>query len=270
MRDLAALANSGGGIILYGVDRNGAPTGADLGGIPEARALLREFHEYVDSDFAGIDVVRAIKDERAVVAVVVDEAIAPVVFSADCGYSNDRSEREITFPRGSVWFRHRAKSEPGTTEDLAGAIDRRVETVRKNLVRAVTRVVRSPHGYVPGALSQEVRDSESPGATPIRIVDDPSAPAFRVVDYDKTHPFRQKEILAELHARRPDVPLNQFDLLAIRHTHRIDSRPELSHKGMYGTRQYSPRFLEWLLDQIDSDPAFLANARETYQSARGR
>src|SRR5205823_4668429 len=37
-KDIAALANSGGGVVLFGVDKHGAPTGAELPSVAEARA----------------------------------------------------------------------------------------------------------------------------------------------------------------------------------------------------------------------------------------
>ena len=113
-------------------------------------------------------------------------------------------------------------------------------------------------------LPPEIRDSESAEATPIRVVDDPNAPSFRVVDYDKSHPFRQKEVLAEVHARLPGVNVNSFDLLAIRHTFNIDRKPEFSHQSKFGTRQYSAKFLEWLISEAQKDPEFFQNVRKKF------
>jgi hypothetical protein len=135
------------------------------------------------------------------------------------------------------------------TEDLAQIVERRVEAARREWLGAVRRVVREP---------------EAPVA--VRVVEDKRAPAYRVVDYDKTHPYRQKELLAAFRARVPDQPINQFDFLAVRAIHRTDDRPEFTHKPMFGSRQYSESFLDWLVEQARRDPNFFADARQRYRS----
>jgi hypothetical protein len=210
IRDIAAIANSGGGAVVF---RDGALNVA---------AIEAQLHNF--TDFADLQPVDH--------ALIVGEAVTPIVID------------------GVVYFRHGAKSEPGTTEDLAAAIDRRIEIVRKSWQSALTTFVKSPIG----------------SAMPVRIVDDPRAPRYGVVDYDKTHPFRQKEILNTLRAE--GLHVNQFDLLAVRKTYDIDAKPEFSHKALFGTRQYSAKFVEWLLDRARADPEFFANARREYQRPR--
>ncbi|MGH9457137.1 MAG: RNA-binding domain-containing protein [Thermoanaerobaculia bacterium] len=269
VRDVVAIANSGGGAILFGVDNKGRPTGRDLSavaGLDPAR-IADELHRYTDSHFADFDLVEVAKDGAAVIALVIGESVTPIVFSSPGTYAAD-GERKSAFSQGAAYFRHGAKSEPGTTEDLAQAIERRVKAVRRSWLNAVAQVVKSPVGAAAPALPSEVRDSDSPTATPIRVVDDPRAPAFRVIDYDRTHPYRQKELLGAFRAARPDVAINQFDLQAVRRVYDVDANPEFTHKSLYGTRQYSPRFLEWLLEQAKSDPAFFTKAREEFQRSR--
>ncbi|HEX7419836.1 MAG TPA: hypothetical protein VF505_08105, partial [Thermoanaerobaculia bacterium] len=225
VKDVVAIANSGGGVIVF-----------DEG--PIDKAALG------DVDF---DIVDAVKDSKPVVALIIEEAPVPIVMN------------------GIVYVRHGAKSEPATTKDLAGVIDRRVSAHRRSWLSAVRSVVQPRQQP---ALSSEVRDSDSPSATPIRVVTDPRAPAFRVIDYDRTHPYRQKELLAAFRERIPLRPINQFDLLSVRHTHAIDANPDFSHKSLFGTRQYSQRFLEWLVKQAESDPSFFSAARAKYQAGR--
>jgi len=182
VRDVAALANSGGGAIV-----------ARSGGI-DAKAIADKLREY--TDFSDL--------QTAGNVLVVGEATTPIVLD------------------GVVYFRHGAKSKPGTTDDLAEAIDRRVEVVRRSWQSALTTFVKSPVG----------------SSMPVRIVDDPRAPRYGLVDYDKTHPFRQKEIIAAFN-ERAGTRINPFDLLSVRKVHEIDAKPDFSHKTLFGTRQYS-------------------------------
>jgi hypothetical protein len=197
-------------------------------GAAPAADLLDRFHRATDSQFSDLRVEQGV--------VLVGEAISPIVMN------------------GVVYVRRRAKSAPATTEDLAMLIDRRVTMVRRAWLSAVKHVVQ------PAPPSSE--------ATQVRVVEDPRAPAFRLVDYDKTHPFRQKEVLATVRARLPAVQINQFDLLSIRKVHDVDSKPEFTHKPAFGSNQYSMKFLDWLERQIEADPQFIARAKEQYLRVR--
>ena len=170
---------------------------------------------------------------------------------------------------GTVYFRHGAKSEPGTTADIAAAVERRLETIRQEWLSGVRRVVEAPPGSRLLVLPAEIRDSNSPDATPIRVVDDPSAPAYRIVDPDRTHPFRQKELIAELRKRLPrDVILNQFDIQAIREIVPKANAPRFRHNPRYGSPQYSIEFADWIVAQCERETRFLQQARDKFRAVR--
>ncbi len=239
------MANSGGGLIVFGVDRTGLPTGADLSAV-DADAITDRLQRESESPFDDLELHDLRKRSQRVLILLIGAALTPIV------------------AQGRVYVRRGAKSEPGSSRDVAAMIERRLNVERRSWLDAVKRVIRHPAPM----LSQEIRESESDDAVPIRVVDDPRAQAFRLVDYDKTHPYRQKELLGELRQRIDGLSVNQFDLLAVRYAHHTDARPDFSHKGLFGTRQYSPKFLEWLHQQITRNPRFFADAREQYQARR--
>src|SRR5437588_3484845 len=151
VRDVAALANSGGGVILFGVDKSGAPTGAELPSVGEAskvwarpssgaRALPR-------AAAPTLEFGEAVKFGTRLLTAVVPEAATPLVCD------------------GVVYVRRGARSVPATTEDLARIVQRRVDAARREWLGAVRRVVKAP---------------EQPMA--VRVVQDRRAPAYRVVD----------------------------------------------------------------------------------------
>ncbi|MGZ8831512.1 MAG: RNA-binding domain-containing protein [Thermoanaerobaculia bacterium] len=259
IKDIVALANSGGGVILFGVDKSGAPDGTEVSPLLniDPATISDRIHAVTGAHFEDFQIVEADKDAHRLALLLVGEADAPMVFSRSgmCG-----------FAEGTLYFRHGSKSEPATTQDVEEALNRRVNALRRSWLTAVRRVTAPAGGGV--VLPPEIRDSDSPDATPIRIVEDARAPAFRLVDYDKTHPFRQKEVLAALHARVPSVPINQFDLLSVRHVHNTDAVAEYSHKPVFGTRQYSRKFIDWLVGQVERDPGFFTRAREQYMRSR--
>ena len=221
VKDLVALANSGGGVIL-------------LNEAPQRAVVAARVHESTGSDFANFDIVDAARDGNRVWAMIVGEAEAPIVFKG-----------------GTIYFRHGSKSEPATSKDLEKASERRLKAVRRSFLKAVKQVVEAPP-----ALGVE---------TPVRIVEDARAEAVRLIDYDKTHPYRQKELLAALRTAFPaGRPVNQFDLRVVRHLYGIDDRPEFAHKTLDGTRQYSRKFLDWLIEQGTRDPEFFDEARRRF------
>src|SRR5437763_6591161 len=247
-KDIAALANSGGGVVLFGVDRHAAPTGAALPSLAEARArsagVLAGWMAGVSPAAAGrrrasrrdggvpfLEFGEAVKFGKRIVTAIVPEAATPIVCD------------------GVVYIRRGARSVPATTEELAKIVQRRVDAARREWLGAVRRVVREPERLVA-----------------VRVVQDRRAPADRMVDYDKTHTYRQKELLAAFRARVPGQPINQFDFLAVRTVHGTDDRPDFTHKPMFGSRQYSESFLDWLVAQARRDPHFFEAARRQYRS----
>src|SRR5690349_3866190 len=111
-KDVAALANSGGGVVLFGVDRRGEPTGAPLPSTLPPRTI------------------ETVKFGKRVLAMTIEEAPTPIVCD------------------GVVYVRRGARTVPATTEELAKIVDRRVEAARREWLGAVRRVVREPDAPV--------------------------------------------------------------------------------------------------------------------------
>ena len=100
--------------------------------------------------------------------------------------------------------------------------------------------------------------SSDPTATPIRITDDPGAPGYQLIDPDKTHPWRQKELLEELNKSLP-TKINTYDLLAVRRLHleagEVDVRRCLGCEGPHlNDCHYSTPFLRITLSPTPGLP----------------
>ncbi len=115
-------------------------------------------------------------------------------------------------------------------------------------------------------LPPTIQHADSPDALPIQIIDDPNAPTYRVVDVDRTHPYRAKEAMIEISRRLPEgAVFNSFDFLSVRTAHDIDGREEFTHEPKFGSRQYSQGFVDWVVRQFSKDPAFFDKARKKYR-----
>jgi hypothetical protein len=254
VRDLAALANSGGGVILVGVRRDGSLSGADVP--PLSAAVLRSAVErYTGTDFRDVEVTTVDRGGTPVTTILVGAAHeAPIPY--------------ITNGAGAFYARHGAKSTPATQADLRRFIDRRVKELRREWLSGIRQVVTAPRGSEIVAIE---RTEDEQGEAAIRITTDQNAPLYRAVDWDVTHPYRQKELLQEVNARLPEgVEINAYDMQSVRRVHEIDdqTRPDFVHRPRFGYFQYSPQFVDWLVEQYRRKRTFFADARRRYYELR--
>jgi hypothetical protein len=268
LKDIIAIANSGGGVILIGVDNRGSPINADVSSIIDLDPadLGDKIFSYTSTNSAQVRILEASKGAAAIAVIRVGAADTPIVFSRAGTYAIAGGKQAAAFGKGSVYFRHHAKSEPATTDDLRLAFEKLLRQVRKEWMAGLRRVVQAPSGSIVKILPPEVRGSDQASATPIRIVDDPSAVGYRVIDPDKTHPFRLKEVIEALRKKLPSgTQFNSFDLQCIKAAHKIDKRREFFHRPLYASPQYSEQFVDWLAQQYGKDAEFFNKARTAYK-----
>ena len=78
---------------------------------------------------------------------------------------NRRSDQKVTqktaFGRGTLYFRHGAKSESGTSADVTAVIEREVASVKEFWLEGIAKVVAAPPGATVQVLLFAVRVSET-------------------------------------------------------------------------------------------------------------
>lgn len=267
IKAIVAMANTGGGVILFGLDNSGTPTGFDVAPILtlDSATVTDRINKYTGYQFTEFEILDCTKAGQRVAALHISEVAIPLVFQRPGTYDVGGGKQKTAVSKGTVYYRHGAKSEPGTTDDLRKVIERQLESIRRQWIQGVRKVVQAPAGAEITVLSQEVMESTSPGATPIRIVTDPKAPPYRLIDPDVSHPHRQKELIEETNNKLPDsVTINTYDVLTVRRVHKIDDREEFCHVPKYGSPQYSDAFVSWLVEQYAEDIDFFSKARKGY------
>lgn len=270
IKDIVALSNSGGGIILIGLNNRGEPTGFDTSRIIELdpAKITDKIFKYTGIQFSEFEIIGEIKNKKSIALIRVFPRFTPIVFIKPGTYSIEGSKQKTAFSQGAVYFRHRAKSEPGSTDDLRERINLRIEEVRNELLENVQKVIETPPGYTVRVLPQEIIETEDPSTSPIRLVDDPDAPAYRKLDPDITHPYRQKEVISEVKKRLPkNVRFNSHDILCIRRVFDIDSDIKFCHCPKFSTNQYSSNFIEWIVSKYEEDTDFFQSARVAYRTS---
>jgi hypothetical protein len=267
IKDILAIANSGGGVILFGVDNKGELSGADVSSILsiDPATMTDKIYKYTDIQFSDFEFVDCQKGEARIAALKILSNSTPIVFTKPGTYNVGEGKQKNAFSKGTVYFRHGAKSEPGNTSDLQSALERNLNEIRKSWMQGVRKVVQAPSGSQVQILPSEVVESQSSTATPIRIVDDPLAPAFYKINPDESHPFRQTEAIAEVNKKLPDkYQINQYDILSARRVYNLDDKDEYCYNSKFGSRQYSKEFVYWLVEQFNKDNNFFIKARREY------
>ena len=264
VKDVVAMANSGGGVIIFGLNNKGQPTGEDVSNVLDIdpATITDKVNQYTGCQFADFEIVEAQKDSHTVAVLSVTANQVPMVFVRPGTYPTGDRKQKNAFSKGTVYFRHGAKSEPGTTEDLARTIERRLNCVRHEWLTGVRRVVQAPSGSQVAILPPEIRDSDDADAVPIRIVDDDSVQAYRYVDIDNTHPYRQKEVIAEVKKKLPTgTVFNQYDVQVLRKVYSGLEQRTYSHQLRFGGRQYSKRTVDWIVSKFQNDNEIFSKAR---------
>lgn len=186
IKDIVAIANSGGGIILFGVDSAGSPAENSveaISGIDPAEIgnKISKYTGPVDLEFTISEMT---KQSQSLVAIVVHPVSIPVVFQKPGTYDIGDGKQKTAFGKGTIYFRHGAKSEPGTSEDIRQSMERQIDLVRKSWLKGVRKVVEAPPGMeivtvrtlgkpMPGnATDSVVRVVNDPNATPVRLTRD--------------------------------------------------------------------------------------------------
>jgi hypothetical protein len=269
IKDIVAMANSGGGIILFGVRNDGTPSDFNVSLVPnlDPAQLTDRIAKYTGEQFSNFGITEIERNGHRVTLLLIYEVSIPMVFIKPGTYSVGGGKQEMAFGRGTVYFQHGAKSEPGNSNDIRKVIEREVERIRKSWLGNIRKVVKAPLGHTVQVLPPEVRVSIHPAATPIRIVDEPAAPAYRLETPDITHPHRQKEVIELINQRLGGGKIiNSYDVLSVRRVYEIDgTKPQYCYNPKFGSPQYSDDFINWLIQRYEEDSLFFEKAREEYR-----
>ena len=268
IKDIVAIANSGGGWLLIGVKRDGSPSGWDVTPILnlDPAQITDKMAKYTDEQFADFEIQEAEKRGQNIAAIQIQGVSIPMIFTQPGTYDIGEGKQKTAFGKGTIYFRHGAKSEPGNSKDLKDCINREIEQVRKSWLGNIRKVVTAPSGYKVTVLPKEIVESEVPSATPIRLVNDLSAPVYRKIDPDKTHPYRQKEVLQLINQRIGEKrKVTPYDTFCLRKVREIDTKPNFFYKSKFASPQYSDSFVKWLIEQFEKDNEFFDKARQEWK-----
>jgi hypothetical protein len=261
IKDVVALANSGGGVIIFGVADDGTFSDFDCGPLSkiDPADLTNKIAKYSGQQFAGFEFVDVACGERRLFAILITAVRYPLVFCKAGTYDIGGGKQKTGFSAGTVYFRHGAKSEPANTDDLRAFVERCIEVVRKSWLDGIVKVVEAPAGSHVQIIEQPV---VSPAPSAIRLVNDPSAPAFQRFSVDESHPYRQKEVCEQVNKLLNGTRIvRPHHIQYVRQAHNIDDDPTFCYRQKYATARYSVAFVEWVFAQYQADKTFFEAAK---------
>jgi hypothetical protein len=271
IKDIVAIANSGGGAIVFGVNDDGTPAAGELSAVLgiDPATITDKLKKYTGHQFAGCSIARGTRQDHPVAILSIASVSLPMVFTAPGTYDLGGGKQKSAFSVGTVYFRHGAKSEPGTSEDLRLALEVELARIRSSWLDGIAKVVTAPAGATVSVLPAEVTLSGAAGAMGVRLVNDEAAPAFKAMRTDLLYPHRQKEVVAQVNKLLGAHVISAHDVLSVRKAHSIESQPNFFYKPQYSSPQYSQAFVEWMVEQYHADSAFFGKARETSKKDSG-
>jgi hypothetical protein len=267
IKDIVAMANSGGGCILVGPRNDGSPSGWDVAPVLalDPALVTDKIAKYTGVQFSDFEFEAVERDGERTAAIFVRAASVPMIFVTEGVYKDGTGKEKMAFRRGTVYFRHGAKSEVGCPADLKECIEREVERLRRFWLSNIRKIVHAPTGHQVSILPPEVRQSSSPSAQPIRITsDDPNAPVYQMMTPDDIYFLRRTDVVSQGNMRIGEARrVNGFDIDCIRKVYLVDdTKADFIYKSKFGSPRYSDAFVDWLVKEYERDSAFFDETRE--------
>ncbi len=270
IKDIIAFANSGGGIIVFGVKDDGSPSDFDKNLVLriDSAVIADKISSYTGENFVDFEIVEVARNKKGLAALVINASPSPLVFTKAGADLTDRGKQKPAFAKGSVYFRHGAKSDPGTTNDIRATINKEVERLKRSWLQGVRKIANIRPG-------EEVIVSRFGNKENVlgRIVPDKNAKAFRPDNAAEIWPYRAKELVAAVNEKLKSGKISFHDTLCIRRRYGIDEKknPDFVYKPYADlSPRYSKEFAIWLLSKATKNPGIFRDARDWFKNSRGR
>lgn len=264
IKDIIAMANSGGGLIVVGINDDGSPATDDLEPLLtlDPAKIVDKIKKYTSQQLTCCSLVRCSRRGHDVALLSIKAVAIPIVFTAPGTYDIGGGKQKTAFSLGTVYFRHGPKSEPGTSDDLRGALDRELSRIRSSWLDGIQKVVTAPVDAEIKVIPADVRLTQEDEATRVRLVPDESAPAFKAMRTDVLYPYRQKELVRRVNKLLGGTKITPHDIFCVRKAHGIDGQANFFYKPQFSSPQYSETFAQWIVEQHHVDSNFFLKARE--------
>jgi Putative DNA-binding domain len=191
LKDIVAMANSGGGVLLIGLKDDGTPSGFDVSPILnyDPANITNKIFSYTGKHFGNFKIFGADREGQIIAALEIGGVSVPLIFTSPGNYQGHDGRSKSAFNVGVVYFRHGAKSEGGTSDDLYAFLKREIEIVKQSWLDGIRKVVEAPEGSQIMILSAEAIAMDVASHGEFQLTSNPDAPAVREEDILKNYPY---------------------------------------------------------------------------------
>src|SRR6266566_5109173 len=149
IKDIVAIANSGGGVIYFGVKNDASLSGWDPAQVLslDAAVIVDKISKYTGEQYADFEIREQKVKGKRIAAMKLGGVSAPMVFSQPGTYEVSPGKQKTAFGRGTVYVRHGSKSESASSKDLRAFVEREVEKTRRSWLGNIRKVVNAPSSY---------------------------------------------------------------------------------------------------------------------------
>jgi hypothetical protein len=268
VKDIVAMANTNGGVIIFGLEDDGTCSSEDVSSLLgfDVAKITDQIAKYTQTQFSSFFVFSITRSAKRLSAIGVFPARLPIVFTKPGTYAVDASTQKTAFGKGTVYFRHGAKSESADQNDIKDAFYRELSRVREEWFRNVRLVSEAEPG------TQVVMVSPTAPFANVRLSDDPSAPAVRVRNLSETHPYRQSEAIKKIkQSAKSAGTMNSHDIQCVKLAENLnpDTRPDLVHRPhSLASPQYSEAFVQFVSEKIAANSNYLIECRAHHKKSK--
>lgn len=270
IKDVIAFANSTGGVIVFGVEDDGTPATFDRNIVLriDPAVIADKIFAYTGENFTDFEIAEVIRRKKRFAALFIGPTPTPLVFARVGADIVEGSRQKPAFVKGTVYFRHGAKSDPGTTNDIRMAINREVNRLKRSWLQGIRKIAK----IEPGEEVFVSRPSmKVPRLVPGKIVADENAQTFRPDNAAEIWPHRTKELVIAINGRLKKKKISFHDILCVKKRYGIDERnkPNFIYKPYPDVApRYSEAFVDWLLSEASRNPKVFREARELFKRSR--
>jgi len=270
IKDIIAFSNSGGGIIVFGVENNGEDAMMDSAALLayDTADITNRIARYTNYQFADIEIIEVERKGKIHAAFLIGAADVPIVFTKPGTYDIGGGKQKTAFAQGAIYFRHGSKSEPGNRDDLLSWRDREVARVRKSWLGGIRQVVETEGNETVTVISSKSAAATTGSIIKAALSNDPSAIQVVPGNTEELWPHRQKDLINEVNTQLGgDARINSFDVLLLKEKYDIfNAHRDFAHKPhKLASPQYSESYVQWIVGNFKRDKAFFQKLREEHK-----
>lgn len=266
-KDFVAMANSGGGIILIGVDNNCTPSGfyvTDVLNIDTAD-ITKKIKRFIGSEKIDFDIYETTIDEEIIAVINVYPVDYPIIFEIEGSYPHGIKGTKIAFHKGTLYFRNTGESETGNFNDLRKFVEDKIDKIRRDWLDGIKKVTTAPIGSIVSVHQKDkeilIPETIDRSIMEVQISNDPKAKEVKGVNTNLTHPYRLREFTKKMNKKLGGIPkVKENTIKKILDLYKLKNDLSFYFSPLHSSPQYSEKFFNFILERHEKDKTFFSTA----------